>query len=47
LIDCNRWRGAFYGMFQYSLKEMDEYWTYDDVVDFEIACDIKKLMELK
>ncbi len=43
LINCDRWRGAMNGMFQYSIKEYDEYWTYGDTVDFQIACTIHNL----
>jgi hypothetical protein len=44
LNDEHKWQGVFFGLFHYSIVEREKYWSYNDDVEFFIACLIKQLM---
>lgn len=41
----NKWRAVFHGIFHFSIVEREKYWSYDDDVEFEIACYLKSLCQ--
>gem|GEM_PF-5677185 len=43
LKDQNKWQGVFFGLFHYSIIEREMHWTYEDDVEFFIACAIREL----
>ena len=44
LIDLYKWGGVLHGIFHYSIIEREKYWSYDDDVEFQIACELKRLL---
>jgi hypothetical protein len=45
LIDVHKWHAVWDGCFSYSIIERAKYWTYEDDIDFWIACEIKKIYD--